>query len=1043
LISKDAIIKTISYLIKNGVKATCEAFSITEETLNRYKRKAKEFYGDSLDVLLKLTDKFSIEELDKLSSTSSLVNPESFKKHVVDFSGEEITFGVMSDTHIGSVWTDPNYIKEAFKEMDKQKCTMLLHPGDICVPPNTLITTKKGFVPIQHVHIGDEVLTHRNRWNKVTKIYTRTISEDMDTYHTDSSYQTDLKITKNHPLFVTIDEKNHKIGDKVCFLESKNIQKNLNHLISLKEDSCFEAKTEDIFIGEIPIHDTIGTHTNNGYLKNNDILYKTIGIFLGDGTRALSDKRGTVSFSFNKFGRKIEQAVKIIKQFSTENGFSLLETTSLKENCIHYCINSKPLSTFFNQFYDEFKNKYLPLKWVNINISFFINIVIGLIETDGCITKGRKLRVNNTSLNLLKLIKLRLEASGIYTNLNLSRPEQMGRVLKKLCLQKNYYELGFYNSSCNPIFEKIELPLKNRKAKGKYERFDYIIKTIVKKDSFFYEGEVWNLEVEEDNSYIANNIIVHNCEGMMGRPGDIYELSQIGYKAQKEKAVEIFKQWEKPLYIVSGNHDCSYNTKLGTGVDIVEDICENLGPDAHYIGINDGNLTLNGVVIKLWHGGDGSCFDNKTEILTETGWKFFKDLNKENRVATMTKENHVFEWQKPLSITNEPYTGKMVHFRGQGVDCMVTPNHGMWTRVSEAYTYRNLKKMDHPEKSHLRLNTNWHRKNAGDLVKEYGRQKWQFTQICSDWVGETPEFYEIPYRESKNKGKKVFHFGKVSIENIAEFIAWYVTEGHAGTKGIAISQSLKKNPENHAQIVDLAQRMGMSYGVNPRSIVFHSTELADWIKKECGHLSRYKFLPFWLKNCDKSILRLVFDTMVKGDGWVLPGEGFGYSSLSSQLRDDIGEIAQKLGYGVTYIGKHCVSLRTKHISPTVNSLPEEINYSGRIYCCEVPNGLIYIRRNGKTLWTHNSYSLGYRDQKLIESFTGGEKPNILITGHIHKAYYFFYRNVHTIGGGSIQKQSGWMRSKKIQAHTGFWVVKASLSKNEVKWIEPRWYPYYV
>lgn len=85
----------------------------------------------------------------------------------------------------------------------------------------------------------------------------------------------------------------------------------------------------------------------------------------------------------------------------------------------------------------------------------------------------------------------------------------------------------------------------------------------------------------------------------------------------------------------------------------------------------------------------------------------------------------------------------------------------------------------------------------------------------------------------------------------------------------------------------------------------------------------------------------------------------------------------------------------------------------------------------------------YRDQLIIESLTGGEKPNLLVTGHIHKAHYFFMRNVHCICAGSMQRQTPFMRAKKLAAQVGFWIVKMCIDRSgEVKWIQPRWYPFY-
>lgn len=90
----------------------------------------------------------------------------------------------------------------------------------------------------------------------------------------------------------------------------------------------------------------------------------------------------------------------------------------------------------------------------------------------------------------------------------------------------------------------------------------------------------------------------------------------------------------------------------------------------------------------------------------------------------------------------------------------------------------------------------------------------------------------------------------------------------------------------------------------------------------------------------------------------------------------------------------------------------------------------------------SSYAVSYRVQKIIESLTGGEKPNAMFCGHTHKALYLFDRHVHCVSAGAIQRQSKWMRGKKLASHTGFWVVEMTVN-NGISSIRPEWFPYYV
>ncbi len=99
-------------------------------------------------------------------------------------------------------------------------------------------------------------------------------------------------------------------------------------------------------------------------------------------------------------------------------------------------------------------------------------------------------------------------------------------------------------------------------------------------------------------------------------------------------------------------------------------------------------------------------------------------------------------------------------------------------------------------------------------------------------------------------------------------------------------------------------------------------------------------------------------------------------------------------------------------------------------------GDIYLNSNVFIKLWHgedgSSYAVSYRAQKLIESFTGGEKPNLLLLGHVHKALYLpSERNVFTVSAGALCKQSAWMRSKKLSNHSGFWIVDVNYNETSV------------
>jgi predicted phosphodiesterase len=125
----------------------------------------------------------------------------------------------------------------------------------------------------------------------------------------------------------------------------------------------------------------------------------------------------------------------------------------------------------------------------------------------------------------------------------------------------------------------------------------------------------------------------------------------------------------------------------------------------------------------------------------------------------------------------------------------------------------------------------------------------------------------------------------------------------------------------------------------------------------------------------------------------------------------------------------------------------------RDLCERVPNaefigcdiGEVVINGSRWMLWhgeDGSSYATSYRVQKLIESFTGGSKPHVLLCGHTHKQGYFFERNVHAVSGGALSYQSDWMRSTRKACHTGFHIISARIKDGQIVRFSPTFYPFY-
>jgi transposase len=91
----------------------------------------------------------------------------------------------------------------------------------------------------------------------------------------------------------------------------------------------------------------------------------------------------------------------------------------------------------------------------------------------------------------------------------------------------------------------------------------------------------------------------------------------------------------------------------------------------------------------------------------------------------------------------------------------------------------------------------------------------------------------------------------------------------------------------------------------------------------------------------------------------------------------------------------------------------------------------------------SAYAISYTDQKRVESYQGGEKPQLEIVGHYHKFNYGFPREVHTVQAGCTCDQSLFMRKKRLQAHVGFVELRIKQdSAGVITRFGVEWFPFF-
>ena len=337
-----------------------------------------------------------------------------------------------------------------------------------------------------------------------------------------------------------------------------------------------------------------------------------------------------------------------------------------------------------------------------------------------------------------------------------------------------------------------------------------------------------------------------------------------------------------------------------------------------------------------------NCYDDETEVLTDAGWKLFKDLDRTEKILTL-KPDLDLEYLKPLNYIEYDYSGKMIKFVGQGVNLKVTPNHRMFIGKR---THKRDRKI-----------ISWRIQEAEEVGGEYYFYK------SSEWKGSEIKNIQI--------GDKI-----IPMELFCKFMGYYLSEGSCTLNRRQIKISQKKYL---SKMFEDLRNLPYKVCLGKEAIYIIDKDLADYLS-QFGK-SHQKYVPQIIKDSNKEYIRIFLDAFNLGDGSIKKGKIWKgskfkdskiYFTSSKQLASDIGELIIKVGNSVSYSLNKCKGKKQKFSNGEytinndiwiINELTSkkvakiskvEEEYSGKVYCVEMPkNGIILVRRRGKVVWCGN------------------------------------------------------------------------------------------
>jgi Fe-S cluster assembly protein SufB len=453
-----------------------------------------------------------------------------------------------------------------------------VHYVEGCFVAGARVRTKQGEKAIENIVVGDEVMTHQGRYRKVYHTQKRPYHDPIYDirFHGDSDRL--LRVTREHPLLVVTreraDSRNReftlawkpasdvKQGDYLAIPvpqpELETVAAGVT--IPLGRGRHIPVERGVDFPQEPDFYRLLGYYFSEGYVDNE--RYLTFSFHVAE-TSLLDDTRALIE----KFFGKSPTANHLL-----QNGQTLVLSST------------ETAHAFAREFGSTVFEKHVPDWLLNAPIYLLTEFVLGMWRGDGSYDAQKNLfRYNTVSSNLAYAFRDALLRLGIAASVNLQRRTTPPRDIYTVAIASPF----------NPSFgEMVGMDAPAEELSGSPfqidENFLYVpIREIVIEEM---ETEVYNFSVEEDESYVCEGVVSHNCTAPQYTTDSFHSgVIEIIVKRGARSRYSTIQNWSTNVYNlvtqrakVFGNATHEWvDANLGSKVTMKYPSCYLMEPGAH------------------------------------------------------------------------------------------------------------------------------------------------------------------------------------------------------------------------------------------------------------------------------------------------------------------------------------------------------------------------------------------------------------------------------------------------------------------------------
>lgn len=378
----------------------------------------------------------------------------------------------------------------------------LLIGGSPCFVAGTMIRTMDGIKPIEEIKVGDLVLTHKNNFKPVTEIMKRTAKS---TVIVKSENCGEIECTEEHPFYTKTMTRsydsgsyNKKLSNNFEWLDPVHFKKEQNSSGTIKKQTYLTCVTDNI--NKIPNYNGVYIKENSYSFRKVQALniddpnfWRVIGYWLGNGWYSYKYKNGIKKLSGVKIccGKHKVQAIENMLNSANLHFYKNEERTVYKFN-----IANLELALFLKKFGKGAKFKHLSPETFFLPSDLAVSFLQGYLDADGHID-GHICTFSTISKELAYGIKYMVN-KYYHVSCSIKESQNQNNIIEGRTVNTN----NVYNGNFH---------LCRQKQSHYFVEDSYILSPYKSVIHISNSKTVYNLSVQDDESYTANGLVVHNC----------------------------------------------------------------------------------------------------------------------------------------------------------------------------------------------------------------------------------------------------------------------------------------------------------------------------------------------------------------------------------------------------------------------------------------------------------------------------------------------------------------------------------------------------